>query len=139
MNADESPYVEMTRQLVRAFPEWGGVFAIEPDASSGSYFVAADWLLARDESLPVTSAAGPVAPPRAFAPGQTVGLRGWPESDGRSMRLFLSFCRCPGKSRASGIWGQHNDRDRLGAFRGSAGSLHRIGRLRCRNASAWLL
>jgi len=44
-NAEEQPYVEMTRQLVRAFPAEGGRFDIEPDASSASYFWAADWLL----------------------------------------------------------------------------------------------
>ncbi len=44
-NAAEQPYVEMTRQLVRAFPGAGGRWTIEPDASSGSYFWAADWLL----------------------------------------------------------------------------------------------
>lgn len=41
-NADESPYVAMTRQLCACFPTDGGVFRIEPDASSGSYFWAAD-------------------------------------------------------------------------------------------------
>lgn len=40
-NDDELPYVEMTRQLVKAFPKNGGTFQIEPDASSGSYFWAA--------------------------------------------------------------------------------------------------
>jgi 3-phosphoshikimate 1-carboxyvinyltransferase len=40
-NADEMPYVEMTRELVKAFPKTGGEFQIEPDASSGSYFWAA--------------------------------------------------------------------------------------------------
>lgn len=44
-NAEEQPYVEMTRQLVGAFPAGGGRFDIEPDASSASYFWAADWLL----------------------------------------------------------------------------------------------
>lgn len=37
-NVDELPYVEMTRELVKAFPKNGGIFQIEPDASSGSYF-----------------------------------------------------------------------------------------------------
>lgn len=37
-NADELPYVEMTRELVKVFPKTGGEFQIEPDASSGSYF-----------------------------------------------------------------------------------------------------
>jgi 3-phosphoshikimate 1-carboxyvinyltransferase len=39
-NADESPYVTMTTKLIEAFPK-GGIFQIEPDASSGSYFWAA--------------------------------------------------------------------------------------------------
>ena len=40
-NQDESPYVVMTSDMVRQFPGQGGLFRIEPDASSGSYFVAA--------------------------------------------------------------------------------------------------
>jgi 3-phosphoshikimate 1-carboxyvinyltransferase len=43
---EELPYVEMTRELVKIFPRRGGRFQIEPDASSGSYFWAARWLLA---------------------------------------------------------------------------------------------
>ena len=37
-NVDEAPYLNMTRELIAAFPHAGGEFAIEPDASSGSYF-----------------------------------------------------------------------------------------------------
>src|SRR3989449_9481810 len=44
-NAEESPYVAMTAQLVERFPKRGGEFQIEPDASSGTYFIGADWLL----------------------------------------------------------------------------------------------
>jgi 3-phosphoshikimate 1-carboxyvinyltransferase len=44
-NADESPYVVMTEELVKAFPSHGGKFQIEPDASSGSYFWGANHLL----------------------------------------------------------------------------------------------
>jgi len=44
-NADESPYVVMTTRLIEAFPKRGGTFQIEPDASSGSYFWAANWLV----------------------------------------------------------------------------------------------
>ena len=57
-NADESPYVVMTSELVKVFPHRGGNFQIEPDASSGSYFWGAGWLanvfdlrLARDNAL----------------------------------------------------------------------------------------
>ncbi len=42
---DDAPYVAMTSRLAGAFPSQGGTFPIEPDASSGSYFWAADWLL----------------------------------------------------------------------------------------------
>jgi 3-phosphoshikimate 1-carboxyvinyltransferase len=44
-NAEESPYVAMTSKLIEAFPKNGGTFQIEPDASSGSYFWATDWVL----------------------------------------------------------------------------------------------
>ncbi len=40
-NAEESPYVAMTSKLVEIFPKDKGIFQIEPDASSGSYFWAA--------------------------------------------------------------------------------------------------
>jgi 3-phosphoshikimate 1-carboxyvinyltransferase len=43
-NAEESPYVRMTSELIKVFPHQGGEFQIEPDASSGSYFLAADWI-----------------------------------------------------------------------------------------------
>ena len=43
-NADESPYVSMTTALISSFPHHGGLFQIEPDASSASYFWGADWL-----------------------------------------------------------------------------------------------
>src|SRR5258708_30266111 len=35
----------MTEKLIGAFPRDGGVFQIEHDASSGSYFLGANWLL----------------------------------------------------------------------------------------------
>lgn len=44
-NREESPYVAMTQKLIATFPHEGGRFHIEPDASSGSYFWGACWLL----------------------------------------------------------------------------------------------
>jgi len=44
-NAEESPYVAMTAKMIEAFPHHGGKFQIEPDASSGSYFAAVNWVL----------------------------------------------------------------------------------------------
>ncbi len=64
-NADESPYVAMTSKLVAGFPVQGGVFQIEPDASSGSYFWAAGVVwpdqpnIATRPPFPVTVASWP--------------------------------------------------------------------------------
>ena len=44
-NAEESPYVALTLDLIRRFPKAGGQFQIEPDASSASYLWGAEWLL----------------------------------------------------------------------------------------------
>jgi 3-phosphoshikimate 1-carboxyvinyltransferase len=44
-NADESRYIAMTRHLVQNFPKGGSKFQVEPDASSGSYFWGAGWIL----------------------------------------------------------------------------------------------
>jgi 3-phosphoshikimate 1-carboxyvinyltransferase len=58
-NAEESPYVAMTSKLLESFPKSGGVCDIEPDASSGSYFLAASRLAQCFESVgnPEVSAA----------------------------------------------------------------------------------
>ena len=47
-NPDELPYVEMTRRLVESFPHSGGIFQVEPDASSGSYFWGAARLMGKN-------------------------------------------------------------------------------------------
>ncbi len=49
-DAEELPYVEMTRELMRVFPARGGEFQVEPDASSGSYFLSANKLLKWDRN-----------------------------------------------------------------------------------------
>lgn len=53
-NPEEAPYVRMTEEMISVFPKNGGEFAIEADASSGSYFIAAGVLKKTadsDESL----------------------------------------------------------------------------------------
>jgi 3-phosphoshikimate 1-carboxyvinyltransferase len=59
-NADELPYVEMTRRLVDDFPWDGGVYDVEPDASGASYFWGADWLL-RDGGSRITVIPAPAS------------------------------------------------------------------------------
>ncbi|MBN2507466.1 MAG: 3-phosphoshikimate 1-carboxyvinyltransferase [Verrucomicrobia bacterium] len=51
-NPEESAYVRMTHELIRAFPGDGGTFHVEPDASSGSYFWAAQALQPQDPHAP---------------------------------------------------------------------------------------
>lgn len=41
---EDSPYVRMTRELIKRFPSGGGVFDVEMDSSSGSYFQAVRYL-----------------------------------------------------------------------------------------------
>jgi len=88
-NAEESPYVAMTSELIKAFPYRGGEFQIEPDASSGSYFWGGSWLLvhrelraAYQEAKDKTS--GKPFPPKGglllrVDPSQ-VSVRNWPTS-----------------------------------------------------------
>jgi 3-phosphoshikimate 1-carboxyvinyltransferase len=58
---DEVPYLDMTRHLIAAFPRHGGEFQIEADASSASYFLAANWLLQRSPAAKIGVAAFPVS------------------------------------------------------------------------------
>src|ERR1035438_7479878 len=60
-NAEESPYVAMTAKLIKAFPEAGGSFQVEPDASSASYIWASAFLLSFFESLPACACASAVS------------------------------------------------------------------------------
>lgn len=60
-SGDEAPYLEMTRQLIAAFPRSGGEFAIEADASSASYFLAANWLLRRTPTAQICVTSFPVS------------------------------------------------------------------------------
>lgn len=52
---EEAPYVAMTQRLDKAFPRQGGSFQVEPDASSASYFCAAQWLLQPPSSITIAS------------------------------------------------------------------------------------
>jgi 3-phosphoshikimate 1-carboxyvinyltransferase len=70
-NAEESPYVAMTAKLIEAFPQRGGTFPIEPDASSGSYFLAAHWLAGA--GLPGATGSHP--------PAGRIHVRNWPRTD----------------------------------------------------------
>jgi 3-phosphoshikimate 1-carboxyvinyltransferase len=70
----------MTSELVRVFPHRGGRFQIEPDASSGSYFWGAGWLVfvrdlreARDNDLANLG--------RPLKQGESLFIRSYQKSD----------------------------------------------------------
>jgi len=89
-NADELPYVEMTRELIKAFPKAGGEFQIEPDASSGSYFWGAAWILCDGETRPdsAPSSQGPASRPDE----QTkVELKNWPRTHWQADTAVAGF------------------------------------------------
>jgi len=75
-NAEESPYVAMTTKLVGAFPGKGGVFQIEPDASSGSYFIAVGAFAKQPESLEYSEQFGVKVPTTILNP---IKVAHWPE------------------------------------------------------------
>lgn len=94
-NMEESPYVEMTRNLIAVFPGRGGRFRIEPDTSSGSYFWATGWLFpassdpsGQGKEISVFDLAlhmqGRIVKPRFFS----VLVRRWPLSDWQMDQWF---------------------------------------------------
>jgi 3-phosphoshikimate 1-carboxyvinyltransferase len=76
-NAEESPYVALTSRLIEQFPNRGGRFAIEPDASSGSYFLGAAMIAPARESLEYSQEFGVEVPTRHLS---NITIRAWPES-----------------------------------------------------------
>lgn len=93
-NAEESPYVAMTSKLIEAFPSRGGVFQIEPDASSGSYFVAAGFLESewgdwQKQEFPSAGTHGFALSTRLRP---VVEVRNWPRSGWQIDSRFPDFC-----------------------------------------------
>ena len=87
-NEDESPYVVMTERLVETFPLAGGTFQIEPDASSGSYFWGAGWMIFALEMLRQT-------PPAGRWTGSPVTVNAWPDSGWQIDADFPHFLPFP--------------------------------------------
>ncbi len=73
-NPEESSYVVMTARLLDTFPAAGGVFQIEPDASSGSYFWGAGRWTAPD-TLAQDAGSG-----AAWLRSWSVQVADWPNS-----------------------------------------------------------
>jgi len=84
-NAEESPYVAMTSKMIEAFPHSGGKFQIEPDASSGSYFWAVEWIqtMARMEKflLEAMKRRKTGNLPKWMQEPSGIEIKNWPQSD----------------------------------------------------------
>jgi len=94
-NAEESPYVAMTSKLVAAFPGSRGRFQVEPDASSGSYFLAAGFLLSSCEPLPPVRSQIQTFPAPISTPASGVSLKAGPASDWQVDAAFSRFLPLP--------------------------------------------
>src|ERR1051326_8754304 len=98
-NAEESPYVAMTSQLIEEFPRRGGEFQVEPDASSCSYFWAADDLLAGwGRSRPE-----PAGAPGASAPANSIVVQPFPGSGWQIDARYFTRRRARVVSRAGDL------------------------------------
>lgn len=87
-NAEESPYVVMTSELVKVFPHVGGKFQIEPDASSGSYFWAARAIAESPEFLGYSTKFGCQVPTRIL---NRITISSWPTSGWQVDAAFDRF------------------------------------------------
>jgi len=86
-NAEESPYVVMTSKLIEAFPT-GGTFQIEPDASSGSYFLAAGRIADSPEYLEYSKEWEMEVSTKIL---NRVDVVGWPRSGWQIDENFMEF------------------------------------------------
>ena len=80
----------MTERLVAAFPKQGGDFQIEPDASSGSYFIGAGWVLDHCEFLSKISKGD--KPKKIFFTSSIV-VPLWPASQWQMDEAFINLTK----------------------------------------------
>ncbi len=87
---EELPYVAMTRALMFSFGARKGRFRIEPDASSGSYFLGAAQVAPSVELKPVTVTlpGGQTFTPREVKRLSAIAVKGWPDSGWQADERF---------------------------------------------------
>jgi 3-phosphoshikimate 1-carboxyvinyltransferase len=78
VDSEELPYVEMTRKMVDVFQRRRDEFRVEPDASSGSYFWAADAILGE-----------------GTRPAGRISVAQWPDSGWQADAAFPGFLPLP--------------------------------------------
>ncbi|PYJ80866.1 MAG: hypothetical protein DME22_22970 [Verrucomicrobia bacterium] len=107
-NAEESPYVAMTLKLTDVFPKRGGEFQIEPDCSSGSYFLAAgEYEFMGKKEIHSTDGLD-----REFGGASTLSLSvsNWPETRWQIDQAFLEVLFALHEGPRSRFWKLHSSR-----------------------------
>jgi len=94
-STEESGYLRMTAELVRVFPRHGGIFAIEPDASSSSYFWAANCFLSVFQPLERKRAAKQSSPLVVYEPKPAVTVAAAPQPGWQMDAAFPRFLPLP--------------------------------------------
>lgn len=93
---EEQGYIEMTRRMIECFPRTGGEFVVEPDASSGSYFVGAGWLLATSDAARASglrTETGRITLPEENA--KLVAVKDWPKTNWQLDARFPKYLPLP--------------------------------------------
>ncbi len=77
LEGETSPYIRMTCSMLEVFPRLGGEFQIEPDASGGSYFYAANiWA-------------------KGFPLSKPISVVDWPKTDWQADASFPDYMPLP--------------------------------------------
>src|SRR5206468_2262448 len=90
-SAEESPYVAMTSKLIAAFPKFGN-FQIEPDTSSGSYFLGANIVAPKRRIYPkYEEAERRKREPTEAYQLSNIGVANWPGSRWQMDQAFIEL------------------------------------------------
>lgn len=105
-NAEESPYVAMTSKLIEAFYLSGDTFHIEPDCSSGSYFVSAgDYEFLGTKKIHLEDGYESCSTSTL-----SVGVAHWPETGWQIDQMFLEFLFLLHDGSRNPAWEAHSSR-----------------------------
>jgi len=123
----------MTKELIRLFPRRGGIFEIEPDASSGSYFWAVTHLAPRRKLTPAAAilSGGRERAPTEIEEFSAVSVAHWPVSGWQVDQNFVNFLAPPNEiSRLADLGDSIMTAIILAPFSGRALHFTDLGRLR---------
>jgi 3-phosphoshikimate 1-carboxyvinyltransferase len=105
-NAEESPYVAMTSKLIEAFHAGGPAFDIEPDCSSGSYFIAAGHYQSRGKKE--THSEDGTFHSVLWTSTLSVSVAHWPETGWQMDEAFLKFLFLLHEGSRNPEWEEHS-------------------------------